>query len=139
VIFDNGSDPAAAAAAAAAADVAVVFGYVRMGEFADLTDLRLQGNGDALISAVSAANPDTVVVLQTGSAVEMPWLVGVPAVLENWHAGAYSRLEVTPVTTDGRSYRVVTRRDVSSPHVRSVRPAHADIPTASRPDGPETR
>jgi beta-glucosidase len=87
VTFDNGSDPAAAAAAAARADVAVVFGYVRMGEFTDLTDLRLQGNGDALISAVAAANPRTVVVLQTGSAVEMPWLSQVPAVLETWYGG----------------------------------------------------
>ncbi|MGK5682752.1 beta-glucosidase family protein [Actinoplanes sp. URMC 104] len=87
VSFDNGSDVAAAAAAAAKADVAVVFAYVRMGEFADLTDLRLQGNGDALVSAVAAANPRTVVVLQTGSAVEMPWLDRVPAVLETWYAG----------------------------------------------------
>ena len=87
VTFDNGSDPAAAAAAAARADVAVVFGYVRMGEFSDLTDLRLQGNGDALIAAVAAANPRTVVVLQTGSAVQMPWLADVPAVLETWYGG----------------------------------------------------
>ncbi|MBL7259948.1 beta-glucosidase [Paractinoplanes lichenicola] len=87
VSFDNGSDVAAAAAAARAADVAVVFAYVLMGEFNDLTDLRLQGNGDALVSAVAAANPRTVVVLQTGSAVEMPWLSQVPAVLETWYAG----------------------------------------------------
>ena len=87
VTFDNGSDPAAAAAAAARADVAVVFGHVRTGEFTDLTDLRLQGNGDALIAAVAAANPRTVVVLQTGSAVEMPWLADVPAVLETWYGG----------------------------------------------------
>ncbi|WP_328471511.1 glycoside hydrolase family 3 C-terminal domain-containing protein [Actinoplanes sp. NBC_00393] len=87
VTFDNGSDPAAAAAAAANADVAVVFGYQRAGEFNDLPDLRLQGNGDALISAVAAANPRTVVVLQTGSAVEMPWIARVPAVLESWYGG----------------------------------------------------
>jgi beta-glucosidase len=87
VAFNNGSDVAAAAAAAASADVAVVFAYVRMGEFTDLADLRLQGNGDALVSAVAAANPRTVVVLQTGSAVEMPWLARVPAVLETWYAG----------------------------------------------------
>ena len=87
VSLDNGSDVAAAAAAAAKADVAVVFGYQRTGEFNDLTDLHLQGNGDALVSAVAAANPRTVVVLQTGSAVEMPWLANVPAVLENWYGG----------------------------------------------------
>ena len=87
VTWNNGQDVAAAAAQAATADVAVVFGYQRMGEFSDLTDLRLQGNGDALISAIEQANPDTVVVLQTGSAVEMPWLNGVQAVLENWYGG----------------------------------------------------
>ena len=87
MLFNNGSDPAAAAAAAADADVAVVFGYVRMGEFNDLPNLRLQGNGDALIAAVAAANPNTVVVLQTGSAAEMPWLASVPAVLQTWYAG----------------------------------------------------
>ncbi|MBU2668921.1 glycoside hydrolase family 3 C-terminal domain-containing protein [Actinoplanes bogorensis] len=87
VTFDNGSDVTAAAAAARSADVAVVFAYVRMGEFADLTDLKLQGNGDALVAAVAAANPRTVVVLQTGSAVEMPWLSQVPAVLETWYGG----------------------------------------------------
>jgi beta-glucosidase len=59
----------------------------RFGKFADLTNLRLQGNGDALISAVAAANPNTVVVLQTVSAVEMPWLLNVPAVLETLYAG----------------------------------------------------
>ncbi|HEX2362748.1 MAG TPA: glycoside hydrolase family 3 C-terminal domain-containing protein [Jiangellaceae bacterium] len=87
MVYDNGSDLAAAAAAAADADVAVVFGYVRMGEFNDLPNLRLQRNGDALVSAIAAANPNTVVVLQTGSAVEMPWLADVPAVVQTWYAG----------------------------------------------------
>ncbi|GGN59583.1 glycosyl hydrolase [Actinoplanes lobatus] len=87
VTYDNGSDPAAAAVTAAGADIAVVFGYQRAGEFTDLADLRLQGGGDTLISAVAAANPRTVVVLQTGSAVEMPWLDQVPAVLQNWYGG----------------------------------------------------
>ncbi len=87
VTWDNGSDVAAAAAAASQADVAVVFGYQRMGEFSDIADLRLQGNGDALIEAVAAANPNTVVVLQTGSAVEMPWADDVRAIVENWYGG----------------------------------------------------
>ncbi|MEU1972600.1 glycoside hydrolase family 3 C-terminal domain-containing protein [Microbacterium sp. NPDC019599] len=87
VTWNNGQDVAAAAAQAATADIAIVFGYQRMGEFNDLTDLKLQGNGDALIAAVEQANPNTVVVLQTGSAVEMPWIDGVQAVLENWYGG----------------------------------------------------
>lgn len=87
VTWNNGQDLEAAATQAAAADVAIVFGYQRMGEFADLPNLRLHGNGDALIAAVEQANPNTVVVLQTGSAVEMPWIDGVQAVLENWYGG----------------------------------------------------
>jgi beta-glucosidase len=81
VTFADGSDPAAAAATAAAADVAVVFGYYREGEFADRPNLSLDGNGDALISAVAAANPKTVVVLETGGPVLMPWLDLVEGVL----------------------------------------------------------
>ena len=87
VTFNDGRDLAAAATQAAAADVAIVFGYQQMGEFSDVPDLRLHGNGDALISAVAAANARTAVVLQTGSAVEMPWLDDVDAVLETWYAG----------------------------------------------------
>jgi beta-glucosidase len=87
VTWNNGSDLASAAAAAADADVAVVFGYQRMGEFNDIPDLKLQGGGDALVQAVAAANPNTVVVLQTGSAVETPWAGSVRAIVENWYGG----------------------------------------------------
>lgn len=87
VTFADGKDIGAAAAAAAAADVAIVFGYYTEGEFADRPHLGLDGNGDALISAVARANPDTVVVLQTGSAVLMPWIDEVRGVLETWYAG----------------------------------------------------
>ncbi|MBT0993845.1 glycoside hydrolase family 3 C-terminal domain-containing protein [Cellulomonas sp. DKR-3] len=87
VVVDDGSDPAAAAALAASADVAVVLGYQLAGEFADLTDLHLHGGGDALVDAVASANSNTVVVLQTGSAVEMPWLSKVRAVVEAWYTG----------------------------------------------------
>ncbi|MFE6254481.1 beta-glucosidase [Agromyces sp. NPDC057865] len=87
VTFNAGTDVAAAAAAAAQADVAVVFGYKRMGEFADPTSLALDGNGDALISAVAAANPNTIVVIQAGSAVEMPWIDDVKAVFHAWYPG----------------------------------------------------
>ncbi|NTW39131.1 MAG: glycosyl hydrolase [Cellulomonadaceae bacterium] len=87
VTWNSGADVAAAASAAAEADVVIVFGYQRTGEFADLTSLALEGGGDELISSVAAANKNTVVVLQTGSAVEMPWLSNVDAVLETWYAG----------------------------------------------------
>ena len=87
VLYDNGADPAQAAAVAAEADVSVVFGYYTMGETNDLDDLRLDANGDALIEAVAAASDRTVAVLNAGSAVEMPWIDDVEAVLHAWHSG----------------------------------------------------
>jgi beta-glucosidase len=87
VTFNDGSDPSAAAVTAAAADVAIVFGYYREGEFNDRPTIGLDGDGDALIAAVAAANRNTVVVLQTGGPVLMPWLSSVKGVLEVWYAG----------------------------------------------------
>jgi beta-glucosidase len=87
VTWNPGTDTAAAKADAAKADVAIVFGYQRMGEFSDLTGLSLHNNGDALVTAVAGAAKKTVVVLQTGSAVEMPWLKQVGAVVETWYPG----------------------------------------------------
>ena len=86
VTFDEGRDVAAAVEAARAADVAVVFASQFTMEGQDAA-MALDGNQDALIAAVAAANPNTVVVLETGGAVKMPWLDAVPAVLEAWYPG----------------------------------------------------
>ncbi len=56
-------------------------------EGSDLQDIRLPGRQDDLIAAVLAANPDTVVVLQTGGPVEMPWLGQARAVVQAWYPG----------------------------------------------------
>jgi beta-glucosidase len=87
VTYNNGADPAAAAEAASSANVAIVFAYAMQGEGADRTTLSLDSNGDALISAVAAANPNTIVVLETGTAVTMPWLDKVKGVIEAWYPG----------------------------------------------------
>ncbi|MCS5715461.1 glycoside hydrolase family 3 C-terminal domain-containing protein [Herbiconiux sp. CPCC 205716] len=87
VVVSNGADQVAAAATAAAADVAIVFGYYRSGEFTDIPGLGLADGGDDLIAAVAAANPNTVVVLETGSATDMPWLDQVDGVLQAWYPG----------------------------------------------------
>ena len=76
-----------AAAAAAKADVAVVFVGHKVGEGMDRVSLSLPNDQDALIEAVAAANPNTIVVLQTGGGVTMPWLNKVAAVLEMWLPG----------------------------------------------------
>ena len=87
VVFDNGSNLAAAAKTAAYADVVIVFGFNRAGEFFDLPSMNLMFNGDALIDTVAKANPRTVVVLATAGPVLMPWLDKVPAILEAWYPG----------------------------------------------------
>ena len=69
-------------------DVAIVFVTQWMLEGADAPDLNLPDGQDALIAAVAAANPHTVVVLETGGPVAMPWLARVPAVMEAWYPGA---------------------------------------------------
>lgn len=83
----DGTDRAAAAAAAAQADVAIVFASQWSTEDAD-HDLSLPDGQDALIAAVAQANPKTVVVLETGGPVLMPWLDRVAAVAEAWFPGA---------------------------------------------------
>ena len=88
VRFDSGADPASAAALARQSDVAIVFAYEWMSEGTDLPNLSLPENQDALIGQVAAANPRTIVVLETGTAVLMPWIDKVGGVLEAWYAGS---------------------------------------------------
>ncbi|HEV2197070.1 MAG TPA: glycoside hydrolase family 3 C-terminal domain-containing protein [Candidatus Acidoferrum sp.] len=88
VEFDSGTDPASAAALAKKSDVAIIFAYQWESEDFDLPNLSLPENQDAIIEQVAAANPRTIVVLETGSAVTMPWLNQVGGVLEAWYAGS---------------------------------------------------
>jgi beta-glucosidase len=87
IALNDGSNNAAAAAEASAADVAIVMAGVVTTEGRDRVSLSLPDNQDALISAVAAANPRTVVVLKDGDPVLMPWIEQVPAVLEAWNPG----------------------------------------------------
>ncbi|MCW3848308.1 glycoside hydrolase family 3 C-terminal domain-containing protein [Sphingomonas sp. LB-2] len=86
-VVNNGDYPSSAAIAAKDADVAIVFATQWTTESYDVPDLTLPHGQDALIAAVAAANPKTVVVLETGGPVTMPWLGQVSAVLEAWYAG----------------------------------------------------
>jgi beta-glucosidase len=86
--YDAGTDPAAAAAAAKGADVAIVFAYQWASEGMDLKSMTLAHDQDAVIAAVAAANPHTVVVLETGNPVTMPWVNAPAAILEAWFAGS---------------------------------------------------
>ena len=86
--FAPGADVSAAAALAKTCDVAIVFVAQWTSEGMDLKNLSLPDNQDALIAAVAAANPKTIVVLETGTAVTMPWLDQVGAVAEAWYSGS---------------------------------------------------
>lgn len=87
VDFDPGMSPAEAAMLARRSDVAIVFGIRVEGEGFDLPDLSLPWGQDAVIEAVAAANPNTVVVLETGNAASMPWRDHVKGIVEAWFPG----------------------------------------------------
>lgn len=100
VVYVDGSSEADAAAAAAAADLAVVVANDGSSEGADRPDLGLHPgicatifchnlpiDQTSMISAVTAANPSSVVVLDIGAPVKMPWLDQAGAVLVPWYAG----------------------------------------------------
>ncbi len=97
VTYSSGEDIAAAVKAAKSAEVAVVFAWQWEAEDADLPNLDLPGNQNDLIAAVSAANPHTVVVLETGTAVKMPWLAQTAAVLEAWYPGSHGEHAIANV------------------------------------------
>jgi beta-glucosidase len=88
VQFDSGANLATAAELAKNSDIAIVFAYQWESEGMDLPNLSLPVKQDEIIEAVAAANPKTIVVLETGSAVTMPWLDKVGAVLEAWYGGS---------------------------------------------------
>ncbi len=98
-IFDVTPAIRAAVAAARHARYAIVVAGDVTGEGADRASLSLPGDQNALISAVAAANPRTVVVLETGGAVVMPWLHHVAAVLEAWYPGQVDGAAIVPVLT----------------------------------------
>jgi len=94
VTYDDGSDLTRAAAAAKGADVAIVFASDSEGEYmekacasVDCTTTGRTGNQDQLIADVAAANPNTIVVLETGDPVLTPWRDSVRGLLEAWYPG----------------------------------------------------
>lgn len=88
VSFSTGAYPAQAAETAANAELAIVFVYQPSGEGDDVPNMSLPFGQDALIEAVAAANPNTIVVLQTGNAVNMPWASKVKGIVQAWYSGS---------------------------------------------------
>ena len=137
VTYSDGADPAAAASAAAQADVAIVFAVQWRSEGVDLETLNLPDNQDALIEAVARANPRTVVVLETGGAVLMPWAHRAPAILAAWYPGqgggeAIARILFGEVNPSGRLPLTFPR---SADHAPRPEPAGIDQVRAARASG----
>jgi beta-glucosidase len=127
VSFDSGSDPATAAALAKQSDVAIVFAYQWTSEGMDLPNLSLPDGQDALIEAVAAANPRTVVVLETGTAVTMPWADKVSGIVEAWYAGskgadAVANILFGEVNPSAKLPMTFPRSEADLPHPTLVAP-----------------
>jgi beta-glucosidase len=127
VKYDSGDDPEAAAALAKTADVAVVFAYQWESEGMDLSTLTLAHNQDALIAAVAAANPHTIVVIESGSPVTMPWVDAPAAILEAWYAGsdganAVANVLFGSVNPSGKLPNTFPRSDADLPHPTITQP-----------------
>jgi beta-glucosidase len=139
VQYDPGTDPTAAAAVAKSADVAIVFAYQWESEGMDLPTLGLQHNQNELISAVAAANPHTVVVLENGGPVLMPWVNQVSAVVEAWFPGsrgadAVTRVLFGDVNPSAKLPITFPRSDDDLPHPTIVKPPKESVPDESKPD-----
>lgn len=87
VEYNDGKDIAAAAAFAKKSSIAIVFATQPMSEGHDAPTLSLPDDQDALIGAVAVANPNTIVVLETGGPVSMPWASKVKGIVEAWYPG----------------------------------------------------
>jgi beta-glucosidase len=131
ITFDPGTDPASAAKLARNSDLVIVFAYQWESEGMDLPNLSLPDNQDALIAQVAAANPHTIVVLETGSAVTMPWLDKIAGVVEVWYAGssghkALANVLVGEVNPSGKLAITFPKSELDLPHA-TIPPAPARL------------
>lgn len=119
--FDSGTDLKSAVRLAGSSGLAIVFAYQWESEGMDLPSLALPDNQDALIEQVAAANPHTIVVLETGTAVTMPWLDKVAGVVEAWYAGsaghkALANVLVGEVNPSGKLAMTFPKSEKDLPH-----------------------
>ena len=139
VQFDSGADLASAAELARKSDVAIVFAYQWTSEGMDLPNLSLPDNQDALIERVTAANPHTIVVLETGTAVTMPWLDKAGGVVESWYSGskgaeAVANILFGDVNPSAKLPMTFPRSEADLPHARV-----AAAPSGESGPGPDSK
>jgi beta-glucosidase len=121
ITFDSGTDAARAAKAAASAQVAIVFVTQWTSEGKDSATSSLPNHQDELVAAVAAANPNTIVVLETGGPVTMPWSNSVKGIVESWYPGiggaqAIANVLFGTVNPSGKLPVTFTAKDDDLPH-----------------------
>jgi beta-glucosidase len=121
VEYNPGTDPAEAAALAKGSEIAIVFVNQPMSEGRDARTLALPDHQDALVAAVAAANPRTIVVLETGGPVTMPWAGSVAGIVEAWYPGiggapAIANVLFGDVNPAGRLPVTFAKSDADLPH-----------------------
>jgi beta-glucosidase len=97
--FDPGQTPAEAVLLAKRSDVVIAFGIRVEGEGYDLADASLPWGQDTVIDAVATANPNTIVVLETGNPSSMPWRNKVRAIVQAWYPGQAGGKAIAEVLT----------------------------------------
>ena len=127
VQYDPGTDLSSAVALAKSSDVAIVFAEQWESEGMDLETLSLHDHQDDLIAKVAAANPHTIVVLETGSPVTMPWAGQVAGILEAWYPGsrgadAVARVLFGDVNPSAKLPITFPKSDADLPHPTLVKP-----------------
>jgi beta-glucosidase len=140
ILFDSGEYPANAATLARRIDTAIVFARKFESEGYDQPDLTLPNGQDVLVQAVTAANPNTIVVLETGNPVVMPWHEQANAIVEAWFPGeaggqAIAEILTGRVNPSGRLPITFPRNIEQTPHPKLAGFATPqDTPTEIRYD-----
>jgi beta-glucosidase len=137
--FSAGTDADAAAAAAKQAEVAIVFVSRWETEGADSKTMSLPDSQDDLVAKVAAANPHTIVVLETGNPVTMPWVDKVNGILEAWFAGssgsdALANILFGNVNPSGKLPITFPKSEDDLPHKSIVQPPAGTYPPPGDPD-----
>ncbi len=140
VSYVSGENLEDASSVAKAADVAIVFAYQWESEGFDLTSLDLSEEQNKLIEVVAAANPRTIVVLETGSPATMPWIDKVAGVIEAWYPGirgaeAVANILTGKVNPSGKLVITFPKSDADLPHPKLVLPPPESAPKFPGPGG----
>ena len=139
VQFNDGVDPAAAALLAKASQIAIVFVAELTSEGRDMRSLNLSNKQDDLVGAVAAANPHTIVVLETGGPAAMPWIDKVSAAIEIWYPGirgaeALADILFGDVNPCGKLPATFAKSEADLPH--PVLPGSQPAPAGDASAGP---